>query len=609
MKLNFHVDAIYQNGIARLEKLLDFVQSADGIPVYAVCGERIGASLKDGVGTVYYKDKHHFFRELGVFVENAKKCDCFDISEDTFFETVGVMFNASSAAPPSEAGAKELLDYLVVMGYNMMMLYTEDTVQLETRPYFGLFRGRYTQEELRAIDDYAFDYGIEVIPCLECYGHMSSYLKWAEAKDVKDTDSVLLARNEATFQLIEELIRTVSNCVRSKRIHIGMDEAHDMGRGAFLDKHGYVPRAEIFHEYMARLVKITDKYGLKPMMWSDMYFRFSAADGFQYYAKDTVIPEQTRKAIPQQIELVYWHYGEEPRCDEYMIEKHLDMNRHVLFAAGAWDWGTMFADHRFSLDATAYSLHACRKYGIKEIMMTCWSSQNLYANLWTLSMTAELCYAADPTERHRKERFEACTGGSYDAFFRMSNFNHRFAEEDVFEGYLNRNMGMGLFWQDILEGVYEHYLKNCPMSDYYRANAETMKQYHGKFEDLYRFSEKCFEFLAVKTEVAQILVDAYKAGDKQTLAYISNDLLPQMKELIQEIRLLHLSLWRSTSKIMGWYRSDHLYGGMAARCDTAKMLIDEYVAGKIDRIEELDEPHLPKYLNGFDGAYGIAMPV
>ncbi len=609
MKLNFKVDSVFQAGVARLGSYLGYEQAEDGIAIYAVCGDRIGASLKDGVGTIYYKEKHHFFREMGVFVENAKKSDSFDLSEDAFFEMIGVMFNASSSAPPSLEGAKELLDYLAIMGYNMMMLYTEDTIQLESRPYFGLFRGRYTQEELRAIDDYAFEYGIELIPCLECYGHMSSYLKWAEAKDVKDTASVLLARNQATFDLIDELIRTVSSCVRTKRIHIGMDEAHDMGRGAFLDKNGYVPRAEIFHEYMAEMVKITDKYGLTPMMWSDMYFRINADDGFQYYKPEIVISEETKKAIPEQIQLVYWHYGEEPRCDEWMIEKHLDMNRHVLFAAGAWDWGTMFADHRFSLDATAYSLKACRKYGIKEMMMTCWSSQNLYADLWTLSMAAELCYAENPTEQRRKERFEACTGGSYDAFFRMSNFNHRFAEEDKFVAYLNRNMGQGLFWQDILEGVYEHYLENLPMNEYYKENAEAMKQYHGKFEELYRYSEKCFEFLSVKTEVAQTLVAAYKAGDKETLSHISNDLLPKMKELIHEIRWLHFGLWRSVSKIMGWYRMDHLYGGMANRCDTAKLLLDEYIAGKTDHIEELDEPHLAKFLNGFDGAFGIAMPV
>lgn len=609
MKLNLHVDAALQETASRLATYLNFELSEAGIPVYAVCGDRIGVALKDGVGTIYYKNKHHFFRELGVFVENAGKKDAFDITEDSFFEMIGVMFNASSNAPPSLAGTKELLDYLAVMGYNMMMLYTEDTIQLESRPYFGLYRGRYTQEELREIDDYAFAYGIEVIPCLECYGHMSSYLKWAEAKGIKDTANVLLARNEETFAFLDELIGTVSGCLRSKRIHVGMDEAHDMGRGAFLDKNGYVPRNQIFHEYMAELVKITNKHGLTPMMWSDMYFRINADDGFQYYQKELVISEETKKAIPEEIQLVYWHYGEEPKCDEYMIEKHQDMNRHVVFAGGMWDWSGLFPDYRYALESTAYSLQACRKYGVREMMMTSWTSINLYATLWGLSMNAELCYHPDATEEHRKARFEACTGGNYDAFFRMSNYNNRFSEEDNFVGYVQRELGIALFWQDIMEGVYDHYLEGRPLSGYYRENAKAMKQYHGKFEELYRLSECVFEFLAAKTEVAENLVNAYKAGDKQMLAHISDDLLPLMKTKIMEIHDLHMTLWRRISKIMAWYRWDHLYGGMAARCDTAKMLIDEYLYGKTHVIEELEEPHLGKEITGFDWAAGIAMPI
>ena len=607
MKLKFNVDKKFQNGITRFASLLKFEEAADGTPVYAVCGDRIGASLVDGVGTIYYKDTHHFFRELGVFVENAKKSEAFDLTEDSFFEMIGVMFNASNSAPPSLSGAKELLDYLAVMGYNMMMLYTEDTIELKKYPYFGMLRGRYTEAELREIDDYAFDYGIEVIPCLECYGHQSSYLKWAEAKPIKDTASVFLAREEKTFEFIEELIKTVSGCLRSKRIHIGMDEAHDMGRGAFLDKHGYVPRAEIFHEYMARLVQITNKYGLTPMMWSDMYFRINAEDGFQYYQKDLVISEETKQAIPKEVQLVYWHYGEEPHCDEYMIEKHLDMKRDVIFAGGLWDWSGHFPENNYAYEATEYSLRACRKYGIREMMMTSWSSTNLYANLLGLSMSAEMCYQENPSKERLKERFYACTEGDYDAFFRMSNYHNKFGEGEVYADFNDRFLGRALFWQDIMEGIFEGYLKERPMSGYYRENAEQMKKYHGKFEDLYRFSEKVFEYLAVKTEIAENLVPAYKAGDRETLTRISEELLPLLKTQIEEIRIMHRGLWRKLSKIMSWCRTEYSYGGMAARCETAKTLIDEYLAGKIDRLEELEEPHLPKPVNAFDG--NVATPI
>jgi hypothetical protein len=62
-----------------------------------------------------------------------------------------------------------------------------------------------------------------MIPCFEAYGHMSQYLAWDEAGKVKDTASVLLAEEEETYKLLEEMIVALSKPFRSKRIHIGMD--------------------------------------------------------------------------------------------------------------------------------------------------------------------------------------------------------------------------------------------------------------------------------------------------------------------------------------------------------------------------------------------------
>ena len=82
MRLNFCVDATFQMGVEQLASYLNYEQSEAGVPVYAVCGDRIGASLKDGIGTIYYKNKHHFFREMGVFIENARKSEPFVSIED-----------------------------------------------------------------------------------------------------------------------------------------------------------------------------------------------------------------------------------------------------------------------------------------------------------------------------------------------------------------------------------------------------------------------------------------------------------------------------------------------------------------------------------------------
>jgi hypothetical protein len=142
-----------------------------------------------------------------VLCEHAREKDAFEIFEDTHFDTLSVMIDTSRCGVPTVNTVERMIDYLAVMGYSMAMLYTEDTVELEGRPFFGYMRGRYTHAQLRAIDDYAFAYGIEVIPCLECYGHMNRYLQWSEARPLRDTKTVLLAREETTFEFVEQLMR------------------------------------------------------------------------------------------------------------------------------------------------------------------------------------------------------------------------------------------------------------------------------------------------------------------------------------------------------------------------------------------------------------------
>ena len=53
------------------------------------------------------------------------------------------------------------------------------------------------------------------------------------------------------------------------------------------------------------------------------------------------------------------------------------------------------------------------------------------------------------------------------------------------------------------------------------------------------------------------------------------------------------------NNVIGWQNLDTRYGGMASRCDTAILLLNAYLGGEIDRIEELDEPRLNKGLSGF----------
>ena len=51
----------------------------------------------------------------------------------------------------------------------------------------------------------------------------------------------------------EEMLIACTAPLRSKRIHIGMDEAHRLGRGRYRDKHGERNRADILLEHLGIL--------------------------------------------------------------------------------------------------------------------------------------------------------------------------------------------------------------------------------------------------------------------------------------------------------------------------------------------------------------------
>jgi hypothetical protein len=389
-----------------------------------------------------------------------------------------------------------------------------------------------------------------------------------------------------------------------------MDEAWDMGRGKFLDTYGYVPPFDIFNEFMDRLIAITNKYGLKPMMWSDMYFRISNKNGNGYYEEDTEIPDDVKAKIPKEVELVFLHYGEEAWCDDYMLKKHTELDRNIIYAGGNWGWIGHFPEHNYMMETTKFSLDACRNNGVKEAMLTVWCNDNAecdtFANLFSLSYFAEICYDKDASADKLKSRFEATTGGDYDLFYKMSYYQNDFENNKDYPDYSNRFFGKPLFWQDILCGLYDKRLIEKPMSEHYKmCAAEFANKNVGEWGYLYEYAYRVFDYLAEKTYIAERLYLAYKAGDKATLKELCDVNLPRLKEKTVSVHKVHRDAWFRNNKVIGWQNLDTRYAGMAARCDTAVLLINSYLRDECDKIEELEEERLYKGLSGFIHYSGI----
>ena len=126
-----------------------------------------------------------------------------------FYKRLGVMIDMSRNSVMTVPMLKKYLTLLKKIGYNSVMLYTEDTYEVENEPFFGYMRGRYSIAEMKEIDTFAASIGVEMIPCIQTLAHLNASFRWG--KIPVDTGDIMLADNDRTYELIDNMFKTLSS--------------------------------------------------------------------------------------------------------------------------------------------------------------------------------------------------------------------------------------------------------------------------------------------------------------------------------------------------------------------------------------------------------------
>ncbi|WP_054957350.1 beta-N-acetylhexosaminidase [Paenibacillus dakarensis] len=592
-------------GTAELADILGIQLQQGGVTVEVTQGEGpLMISRSGDHGSIRYQDQIHFYRALGLFVEHAKESDTFEISELPRFDFNGTMLDASRNGVMKVETIKQFIRYMAVMGMNGLMMYTEDTYEVEELPYFGYMRGRYTQDELRECDDYADMFGIEMIACIQTLGHLHHALKWNYAGDMKDHNDILLAGEPKTYEFIEQMIRAAAETFRSKRIHIGMDEAFQVGLGSYLRKHGFRDRFEIMNEHVSKVLDITKKYKLRPMIWSDMYFNLLSNDyqGHLYNVNANFSDENMDK-IPDGVEFVYWDYG---RGDEQGYEKiydmHLKFGSKPIFAGGIHMWNSIAPNYGKTWKTSQPALRAAKNKGLREVLATAWGDNGNETNhlviLAGLQLFAEHGYRDDVDDAHLAKRLKACTG--LDLFEPLVSLKYMDEIPGVDEGnHWMANPSKFLLWQDLLLGLFDAHIKpdtEAMLPGYYADMEQKWHQVKEKlpapFNSLFETYEKLAGVLSVKGTLGVRIKRSYDTGMVEDLKSIAVNELPELIRRVEALRIVHRQAWMQTYKAFGWEVLDIRYGGLKARIQSAGDRLMDYVNGHVNTLEELEEARL-----------------
>ena len=506
---------------------------------------------------------------------------------------LGVMLDCSRNAVMKPEKVKQFAFLIREMGYNTLMLYTEDTYEIDDNPYFGHMRGRYSKTELKDLDAYCASIGIALVPCIQTLAHLNAMFHYPEQYDaIRDIDDVLLIGEEKTYELIDKMFSTLSECFTTRTAHIGMDEAYSVGLGKYLQKHGYCDRFDIINTHLHRVCEIAKRYGFQTMIWSDMFCKLALNSG-NYYENSGDLDKIREKAdLPDDVSLVYWDYYSTD-YDRYvrMLKTNQAFGRPVYFAGGAWTWRGMSPDNAFSIAATAPALRACRDCGVDGVLMTVWGDDGAecskFAVLPALYYTAETL-RGNTDMAQIKAGFRRLTGVEFDSLLLLD----RLDKPDT--GAHGHNPSKYLVYNDVFTGLMDSL---CAEGDnaYYARLADEIRavQDQGNYAHLFRKYAALCDFLAVKSELGLKTRALYASSDREGLKKIANGDYVRALEALEAFHAAFREEWFTDNKPHGFDVQDIRLGGAMQRLKSCRERLLRYASGELTCIPELEEPVLP----------------
>ena len=521
----------------------------------------------------------------------------FTIEEKPRFDTLGVMVDCSRNAVLTVEATKKYIDTIVALGMNMLMLYTEDTFEVDGRPRFGYMRGKYTTEELQEIDAYADSMGVELIPCIQTLAHLMQYLKWSienaidegneKIGKIVDTSEVILCDEEETYRFIEDEIKACRKAYKTNKIHIGFDEAAGIGMGQYFKKHGLQNHFEIMLRHLDKVAEISRRYGFEPMMWSDMFFRLKTGT---YYTYNFDFEKEIGERIPN-VPQVYWdYYHDDELFYDEMFKKHRQLGQKIVFAGGITG-RSYLTFHLYAYQNCLAAAKSALKNEIRDVLVTIWgdggNERNITFSTPYLPIYSEYFYKGENcTEDEIKKVSEFLTKKKFSDVEIMGQSADKKGE------IFRHGLGGRLFYCDILydlsinldscDEIIENYTK-------YSQRLQVLENMKDKNYDDYHLVRLYYDILVLKATLRRDLRASYKNGNRTFLEKAVNQIIPALQTTYKEFLKTFKRMWVNSYKRFGLEVISFRIGGIICRLNDAREIISDYLSGECSNIEELDQ--------------------
>jgi hypothetical protein len=336
--------------------------------------------------------------------------------------------------PPTADRLVSLLEIFAKARFNIVLAEWEDSFPWTVDERFRS-PTVYTPEDIRRFSAVARDLKIEIIPLVQCLGHMETPLGtpgYEHLRELPDVSSGLNPLAPGARKLVQDMVDDVLRLMpETRRFHLGGDEAWTLGwhpdGKAYIEKHG---KGALYLQHVEPILDNLGSRGVRPLLWHDMMVGWDDA---------------SLKALASKCDLVTWGYTGHPDTTEHHFNtKHIKRfkdNGFVLWGGtaykGADGQNIDLPDiKKREENATAW-MDVAKRFNYEGVIATAWSRYSTFTvqcepidsaldSLVDIGVIlhdglpprggTEACAAA-LEELGEKKRFEACKA----AMLRLSN--------------------------------------------------------------------------------------------------------------------------------------------------------------------------------------------
>ena len=266
------------------------------------------------------------------------------------------------------------------------------------------------------------------------------------------------------------------------------------------------------------------------------------------------------------------------------------------FAGGLQRWARFTPVNEFSIAVEEIHLEECFKQGIKDIIATAWgddgSESSTFGIMPTLVFYGEKCYKRTVERDWLEQRLLDVCNTSMKPFTEINDMDYLPGFPKLDRGG-NRFTKVPLYADLLAAQYYKHVPKEICMKHYYE-RAEGLKPYLEDksfgyvFDVIYKLALLC----AKRVELINDIRTSYVAGDKERLEEIAQKDIPEAVSLTDDFIAAFVAQWKKENRNPGLEVHQIRLGGMRQRMLGVGQILLEYVEGKTQSIDELEEEPL-----------------